>query len=152
MNAKSQACLIFVKSTKSEVPRVRDELQNGGYSVCQVMATREEVDSLKSGGDEISSPLRDCIEKADLCVFLVPEEGDDAETGGAAGFSGQLGKRIVGLIGGGRTVYPEGFALAGAMIRMGSKRLSSVIEGKNVWEGLDGSIIPEREIPHQKCQ
>lgn len=152
-NQKKNACVIYVASTKSELPRVQVELERNGYVVCTVLAAVDTVRKLRSDEGDVPEAIRRCIESSDLCVFLVPEdEVEDGGLHGAAGLASQLGKRIVGLVNGGRIVYPEAFEVAGAIIRMSSARLASVIQGEDTWEAADSSIIKDRPIRHQRCQ
>lgn len=153
MTSVKNACLIYVIATKHELPRVQGELEKNGYKICAVLAAAEDVRKLRTDSDGIPERIRKCIESADLCIFLVPEEEEqDGGIHGAVALAGQLGKRIIGLISGSRTIYPEGFDVAGAIIRASSPRLTSVIQGEDTWEAVDMTAIKDRIIDHQRCQ
>lgn len=153
MSNVKKACVIYVRATESELPRVNRELEQEGYTVNAVLATAQDLRSIRNDSNDISDALRQCIADADLCVFLIPEEEEnDGGIGGGAGFARQMGKRIVVLVGGARAVYPEGFDIADAIIRMASPRLTAVIQGEDTWESPDQTVIPDRPIHHQKCQ
>lgn len=153
METQKTACLIYVASLKQELPRVQESLEREGYKVVTLLVSLSVAQQIKENSGQVPAEVRACIEQADICVFLLPEETvEDVGLSGAAGLAGQLGKRIIGLVAGARTVYPEGFELAGAMIRLASPRLKSVLQGEDTWEAEDKSPIKERGIDHQRCQ
>lgn len=147
------ACVVYVQATKTEAPRIKAELEKNGYSVCSVLASLEAAKSAQRGAMDLPDALKRCVEQAQLCVFLVPEEQpDDQGISGAIGFAGQLGKRMIGLVAGSRTVYPPGFEMVGSALRLSSTRLSTCIQGNDIWESEDAKVVEERRIDHQKCQ
>lgn len=153
METQKTACVIYVASLESELPRIQEDLVRECYKVISLLVSLDVAQHIKENRGQIPPKVRECIEQADLCVFLLPEETtEDGGLNGVAGLAGQLGKRIVGLIAGARTVYPEGFELAGAMIRLASPRLKSVLQGEDTWETTDKSPIKKRDIDHQRCQ
>lgn len=153
MSNLKNACVVYVTATQKELPRVQMELEQDGYSVCAVRATADAIRQIRTDSNDIPEAIRKCIENSNLCVFLIPEEeDDDGDIHGAAGLAGQLGRRIVGLVSGSRIVYPKEFDLAGAIIRISSARLTSVIQGEDTWESADKAVIKDRPIDHQKCQ
>ncbi|MBX9403153.1 hypothetical protein K4L06_17730 [Lysobacter sp. BMK333-48F3] len=153
MSRQKKACVIYVNSNKDELPRVQEELEQNGYAVCSALASTEAARGLLHDESDVSETIRNCISNAELCIFLIPEELEqDGEIHGAASVAGQLGKRMVGLVGGARTVYPQEFDIAGAIIRISSARLANVIQGEDVWESADNAPIKDRVIDHQKCQ
>ncbi len=153
MSDQKNACVIYVVATENELPAVKAELEQNGYAVCAVLATTETARKLRTDDNGIPEAIKSCIKNSDLCVFLIPDEDEeDGGIHGAAGLANQLGKRIVGLVSGSRTTYPEGFDTAGAMIRISSPRLSSVLQGEDTWEAADKTAIEDRSIHHQKCQ
>lgn len=153
MSKKPRACLIYVRSTANQRPRVRQQLEEAGYTVCEVEATMQEAVSIQSGNNPSSSSVRKCIQDAEICVFLIPEtKEDDSAIPIGAGIASQLGKRIVGIVVGDRTIYPREFETAGAIIRLSSPRIASVIMGENVWENPDSSIVSDRKIKTILCQ
>ena len=150
---KKNACVVYVQATKAEVPRIKEELENNGYSVCSVLASLDVAKNAQSGATDLPDALKKCIEQAELCLFLVPEEqSDDQGISGAIGLSGQLGKRMIGLVGGSRTAYPPGFEMVGSALRLSSTRLPACIQGDDIWESEDAEVVKERRIDHQKCQ
>jgi hypothetical protein len=151
---KKHACLVYVTATEAGCDAARVRLEQSGYSVCEVKAELDVALAAQAGQAGLPIPLAECITGSDLCVFLLPEEDkDDCGLGGAAGLAGQLGKRMIGLVAGARTEYPESFeAGAGSMLRVGSDRLNDAIDGTEIWEGRDQSPVVDRPIKHIRCQ
>ncbi len=151
---KKRACLVYVAATEAGRDAIRARLEQSGYSVCEIKAEQDVALAAQSGQVDLPIALAECITGSDLCVFLLPEEEcDDCGLGGAAGLAVQLGRRIIGIVAGGRTEYPESFDTgAGSMLRIGSDRLDDAINGTDVWERQDRSPAVDRPIKHVRCQ
>ena len=153
MEMQKTACVIYVASTKVELDPVKQNLEREGYKVTPLLVSADVAQYIKDNDGQVPPKIRECIEQADLCIFLLPEEpAEDSGIQGAAGLAGEMGKRVVGLVDGYRAIYPTEFELAGSMIRLSSPRLKSVIQGENIWEEADKSPAKDRDIDHQRCQ
>lgn len=153
MEMQRTACVVYVASTKVELAPVKQNLESEGYKVTSLLVSADIAQYIKDNQGQVPPKIREYIEQADLCIFLLPEEpAEDSGMQGAAGLASQIGKRVVGLVAGSRTIYPTEFDLAGSMIRLSSPRLKSVIQGENIWEEADKSPAKERDINHQRCQ
>lgn len=148
-----KACVIYVAATQSDLAAVNERLNSEGFDVCCVLATEQVARSVQSGVDNLPTAVKDCVSNSELCVILLPErEADDEGIGHAAGFAAQMGRRIIGVVAGNREDYPGGFNAAASVIRVASDRLAAAIQGQNIWELPDGTVIPDRTIDHQRCQ
>jgi hypothetical protein len=155
MATKKKACLVYVKATEHNLEAVRFALLEAGYSICEVKAElKDAIAAKESQFEQVPKELKDCITESELCIFLLPEdEAEDGYLGGSASFAHKSEKRIIGVVAGARTVFPQPFEdAADSMIRAGSKRLSDVIAGKEIWENPDSSPVADRNIPRIKCQ
>lgn len=154
MAEQKRACIIFVDSTRSQVAHVRSALEANGYKVSETEVCPDEATAAQSGTGQISESLRICIEGADLCIFLVPEEAGAAEQlGGGVGAGKDAGKRVIGVLVGSGTAVPQVFDdLADCIVRVDSERLPDAINGEEVWEAPDGSTPPPRKPKRVKCQ
>lgn len=151
---EKRACIVYVAATAGERAAVRKELEGAGYVVCEVKAEIEEALAAKAGQDGLREELAACIGASELCVFLLPEDdAQDGEIGTAAGYADGLGKRLIGVVAGARTSYPDVMEdFAPSMIRVGSERLAEAIAGADIWEAADRSPIADRKIRHVRCQ
>lgn len=153
MDAK-RACLIYVTPTAAQRAGVREQLEQDGFTVCEVKADLEDAIAAQTGSEELPDPLKDCIAGSDVAVFLLPDEasGDGLLTG-AAGYADAAGKSIVCIVSGARTAYPEIFQdAADSMLRDGSGSLKEALSGGEIWEGADKAKITKRPMTHVKCQ
>ena len=154
MGDERRACLIYVTAMAGVRGAVRAELEADGYAVCEVKAELEAALAAQAGASDLPPDLTVCIAQADVCVFLLPEavEGDGL-LGAAAALSQRLGKRMVGVVAGGRDRYPAALDDgAQAVVRQGSSQLRAAVGGAEVWEGPGGSPVPDRIIRHVRCQ
>lgn len=153
MEMQKTACVIYVAVTKAELSPVKKSLESEGYKVTCLLVSADVAQYIKDNDGKVPPEIRENIEQADLCIFLLPEDpAEDSGMQGAVGLAGQMGKRVVGLVAGSRDIYPTEFELAGSMIRLSSPRLKSVIQGENIWEEADESPTKDRSIDHQRCQ
>lgn len=153
MVEERKACLIYVAATDQVRQKVRTELAEAGYRVCEVRASLPDALAAQAGTEVIPDALADCIEGSNICVFLLPEVSDDDEGIPAGiGLAGQLGKRIVGVVLGARSEYPSGIELAKGLVRSSSPNLKQVICGEDMWEDPSGAPIKDRQIKHVRCQ
>lgn len=151
---EKRACLVYVPTTAAMRGEVRQKLENSGYTVCEVEASLAEAVAVKAGDHTAAGPLADCISRSDLCIFLLPEEfAQDEGLAGAAGIADAAGKRIIGIVAGVRSAYPQIFdENAESMLRNGSLDLDIAIEGTPTWEAPDGTRAPDRKITRVRCQ
>jgi len=153
MNSRKLACIIYVAATEGQVPQVKAQLELEGYEACTVRCTLEIAKNAQNGNESIPRNIEDCITRSDLVMFLIPEdEAQDEGIGLAGSMATAIGKRIIGLISGDRSVYPDELRTADSIIPITSKRIAAVIQGENVWETTSCEPIPDRRIDHQKCQ
>lgn len=153
MEMQKTACVIYVASTSVELATVKQSLERESYKVRSLLVSADVAQYIRDNDGQVPPKVRECIEQADLCIFLLPEDpAEDSGLHGAAGLAGQMGKRVVGLVAGSRAIYPAEFELAGSMVRFSSPRLRSVIQGENIWEEADTSPAKDRDIDHQRCQ
>lgn len=154
MELNKRACLIYVSATAAMVSAARARLEGEGYRVCEVLA---DLDTARAAaaqdGSALPTALKDCIETADLCVFLLPESasGDGCMASGG-GLASELGKPFIGVVEGGRDVLPEPFEKdAAGIVRNCDESLSEAIRGDRSFRNQDGTAR-ERRIRHLKCQ
>ncbi len=154
MKNQKRACLVYVTATEGGRNAVKVRLEQRGYSVCEVRAEFDEALAAKAGKADLPIALAECIAGSDLCVFLLPEaEVDDCALDKASGLASQLAKRVIGVVAGIRTKYPESFDdSAQSMVRENSNRLDDAISGIEVWERPDRSPVADRTIKHVRCQ
>jgi hypothetical protein len=151
---EKRACLIYVTATENDRAAVREELEGAGYVVCEVKAELDEALAAKAGEDGLRDEITACVGASELCIFLLPEDdADDGVIGTAAGYADSLGKRLIGIVAGSRTSYPDVLEdFAPSMVRVGSDRLAQAIAGDDVWEAADRSPVADRPIKHVRCQ
>jgi hypothetical protein len=149
-----RACLIYVSATASSRVEVRAELEANGFDVCEVEAKLEDALAAQAANTNLPQQLVDCINSADLCVVLLPESAEaDALLGPAAALASEKSKRLIGVVAGSRSDYPEAIDDTGhALVREHSPRLKDAICGAEIWEGPDGAPVPDRKIKHVRCQ
>jgi hypothetical protein len=154
MADKKRACIVYVSATARLRATVRDKLEKEGYAVHEVKADLDDALAAQAGGVDLPPKLKDCIENSDLCVFLLPEaEENDGCIGAAADFASKLEKRLVGVVAGAREKFPASLDdHADAMVRDTSERIGEAINGKEVWEKPDRSLVTDRPIKHIRCQ
>lgn len=151
---EKRACLVYVPETEEQRDGVRQLLEAAGYAVCQVKAEIDDALAASVGQAELRQEIIDCMAPADLCIFLLPEDDNrDGQIGIAAGYADSLGKRLIGIVAGARTTYPDVLEdFAPSMVRVGSERLASAIAGEAVWETVSREVVSDRRITHVRCQ
>lgn len=149
-----RACLVYVAATASKREAVRRQLEESGYSICEVKADLEDAIAAQAGEDSLPDALRTCIESSEVAVFLLPEDSaSDGLMGQAAGAADSCGKPVIGVIEGSRSIYPEEFQdTAHSMIREGSTTLPAALAGEEIWEKADRTRIVERPFKTVRCQ
>jgi len=154
MEPTKRACLIYVSATARMVPAARARIEAEGYEVCEVLADLATATTAAAqDGSALPPALKDCIETADLCVFLLPEDavGDGCMASGG-GLASELGKPFIGVIEGDRDVLPEPFEKdAAGIVHDCDDALSKAIKGDRSFKNPDGTAR-ERSIRHLKCQ
>lgn len=154
MEQTKRACLIYVSATAGMVPAARARLEAEGYGVCEVLADLDTAAAAAAqDGSVLPSPLKDCIDTADLCVFLLPEDAaSDGLMVAGGGLASELGKPFIGVIDGGRDALPDPFEQDSAGIVYDcDESLSEAIKGDRSFRNPDGTVR-ERGIRHLKCQ
>lgn len=154
MEQTKRACLIYVSATTGMAPAARARLEADGYTVCEVLADLDTAAAAATqDGSVLPSPLKDCIDTADLCVFLLPEDaGGDGLMVSGGGMASELGKPFIGVVDGQRETLPEPFEMdAAGIVRDCDESLSKAIKGDRSFKNPDGTVR-ERGIRHLKCQ
>jgi|GEM_PF-6649822 len=154
MEPTKRACLVYVTATTGMVSAARARLEAEGYGVCEVLADLDTATAATAqDGSALPIALKDCIEAADLCVFLLPEDAaSDGCIGSGGGLVSELGKTFIGVAEGGRNVLPEPFEKdAAGIVHDCDEALSEAIRGDRSFKNPDGTAR-ERGIRHLKCQ
>lgn len=154
MEQAKRACLIYVSATAGTVPAARVRLEAEGYAVCEVLADLDTAAAAAAqDGSALPSPLKDCIETANLCIFLLPEDAaSDGLMVAGGGLASELGKPFIGVIEGGRDALPDPFEQdAAGIVHDCDESLSEAIKGDRSFRNPDGTVR-ERGIRHLKCQ
>lgn len=154
MEQTKRACLIYVSATARMVPAARARLEAEGYAVCEVIADLDTAAAAATqDGSVLPSPLKDCIDNADLCAFLLPEDAaSDGLMVAGGGLASELGKPFIGVIEGGRDALPDPFEQdAAGIVHDCDESLSKAIKGDRSFRNPDGTVR-ERGIRHLKCQ
>lgn len=152
--AAKKACVIYVEASSASLKATTTLLEERGYSVCKAKADTQTTEAAQEGSVDLPQEIRDCMEGADLCVFLLPEqENGDGNLGTAASMAALGEIRCLGVVSGKRQEYPEALEdHASAMVREHSDRLAEAIDGREIWELPDKTLVPDRLIKHIICQ
>lgn len=146
-----KACVVFTVGLESEVPSVADQLANQGFAVCSASADQEIVEAAQKGSTSLPDEVKNCIDNAAICVFLVPQK--DAEpVVAAAGYAGRSGKKIVAVCEDPSTLPQVFDDLASSVVHVDNPRLADAIQGNTVWDGPTGPDGAKRSISRVKCQ
>ncbi|WP_459207496.1 hypothetical protein ACSMEV_04960 [Pseudomonas sp. MLB6B] len=149
--SNAKACVVFTTGLENEASQIFSQLTAEGFKVCTAGADQEIVEAAQSGGASLPEAVKNCIDSAAICVFLIPKEDHDGLTA-AAGYAGGSGKAIVAVVED-INFIPQIFDdLASSIVCVGSPQLADVIKGKPVWESPNGSADGKRVIPRIKCQ
>lgn len=147
-----KACVVCAASMQSHLPVIQKQLQDDGFTSCIVITTISVAVAARDGESDVPKEILDCINGADLCIFLIPEDCS-SEPGvlGGAGVAVSAGKRILVVREGAKlpSVFEEH---ASAVLAVRSTHLASAIRGQSIWEGPDGAPMPPRKIDRIKCQ
>lgn len=151
---EKRACLVYVAATAQMRAATRREMEDAGYTVCEVEVALPVAIAAQTDENPLPQPLADCIDNSELCVFLIPDTTEqDAGVGRAAEAADAGNKRIIGVVMGLRAEYPLVFdENAESMVRSESPRIGAAINGTPTWEHPNGSRLPEREIVRVRCQ
>lgn len=149
-----KACLIYIKATENSVQSATEKLEAEGFDVCAEIAEIKDAEVLKTGGSEIPEKLKECIEGADVCVILFPEdESLDGSFAGIPGACSDSGSRVVGVSCGTRANTPQDIDdLADSYVHSDSPKFPDAVNGEDCWENPDRSPAPARRIDRVKCQ
>lgn len=149
-----KACLIYVTVTTGLKAGARARLEAEYYDVCEVLADLDDAVSAEAGEPVLSADLKACIDTADLCVFLLPEDAaGDGSIGAGSGYASELGKPFIAVVGGERTTLPEPFdADAAGIVHDAEEGLTDAIRGDTSFNKPDGSKGSPRKTDHVKCQ
>lgn len=149
MSKSKNACVIFVARLEDKAAFVAARLESEGFDVCLHEASEEDARAAKGGGT-INADIAKCLDGADVCVFLIDEEGQFSGLGWAAVGSGA---RVVGvLIGANAKASADIDEIGSAVLPIDSGNLGKALAGEDVWEGTDGKPVKPRDLRRQKCQ
>jgi hypothetical protein len=152
--ATKRACLIYVSATAGMVSPARARLEAEGYAVCEVLA---DIDTATAASvndiDALPSAVRECVETADLCVFLLPQDvANDGGIPAGGSLASTLGKPFIGIVQGEREAAPDPFEQdAAGIVHDCDETLAKAIRGDRSFRNPDGTVR-ERSIRHLKCQ
>lgn len=146
------ACVVYLSSYQGSVDAVEDHLQALGYEVHTFEVTEERAQAVRAG-DSSSLPdeLRQCLEKADLCVLLL---GEDAERLGAIGGLGSdMGCQVV-TVGGDPEKLPSELddVIDGHVPDTEQPTVDEIFEGTPERIKPDGEPAEVRKAKRVKCQ
>lgn len=149
MNKSKKACVIFVARLEEKAAFVAARLESDGFDVCLHEASEEDARAAKGGG-AVSAGIAKCLDGADVCVFLIDEEGQFSGLGWAAVWSGA---RVVGvLVGENAKASADIDEIGSAVLPIESGNLGKALTGEDIWEGADGQPVKPRNPRRQKCQ
>ncbi len=151
---RKKACLIYVTATLKLRESARARLEKEGYDVCETLADIDEATTVKLGDAPVSDNLKACIDDADICVFLLPEDvGADGCMGSGAGYASEIGKPFIAVVEGEREALPPSFDDdAAGVVRDCDEGLTGAINGDPSFKKPDGTNVPPRKTDHVKCQ
>lgn len=154
MSTIKHACLIYVSATTNKVPAARVRLEAEGYRVCEVLADLDVA--IASQAQQIGSlppALKNCIDGADLCVFLLPEDTIyDGCMGAGGSLASELGRPFIAVVDGVRETLPNAFEYdAAGIVRDCDEGLGNALKGDSSFRNSTGTV-GSRKIRHQKCQ
>lgn len=149
-----RACLVYVTATSGARASARSRLEAEGFEVCEVLADVDAALAAKAGREDLPPELKACIDGAELCVFLLPEDGaSDGYLGAGGGYASEIGKPFVAAVVGARETLPAVFdADAAAIVHDCDSRLADAIKGDSSFKKPDGTKTDDRSIRHIKCQ
>ncbi|MFC5343566.1 hypothetical protein ACETK8_10040 [Brevundimonas staleyi] len=152
MSDHRKACIIYVPATAGSVAKVRAEMEEGGFSVCEADAAEAAEGLLPQG--ELPQALVDCMDGTELCIFLLPAVPvDDGLIDACAAVAGGADIRMIGAYAGARDAFPEALdEQAESIVRVDGPNLAEAISGSPIWEKPDGQRAPDREISRVRCQ
>lgn len=149
-----KACLVYVASTAALIAEARARLEAEGYDVSEILANLDDVIAAEVGEPVLPESLKDCVNGADLCVFLLPEDAaDDGCLGAGGSYASELGIPFIAVMVGGRDTLPPSFdADAAGVVRDCGNGLVNAIQGDPSFKNPDGSPASPRKTDHIKCQ
>lgn len=146
-----KACLVFTFGLEKEVPPITAQLTEEGFNVCTASADQEVVEAAQAGSRSVPEAVRSCIENAQICVFLIPNQ-ESVDVINAAGYACSQGNRIIAVV---ENIHalPQIFDdIAFSVVCIGSPGVADAFKGRKVWETPNGSADGKREIQRIKCQ
>lgn len=149
--SNAKACVVFTTGLEAEVPKISAQLAEEGFKVCTAGADQDIVEAAQSGSLSLPEAVKNCIDSAVICVFLVPKEHSENLLA-AAGYASCSGKTIVAVVEDTESCPQIFDDLASSIVCVGSPQLTDAIKGKPVWESPNGSSDGKRVIPRIKCQ
>ena len=154
MTTTKKGCLVYVTATAGLRAGARARLEAEGYKVCEVLADLDDAIAAEAGEPFLSADLKACIDAADLCVFLLPEDAaGDGCMGAGGNYASELGKPFIAAVEGAREVLPQAFdADAAGVVHGLDEELTDAIRGNSSFKKPDGSNAPLRKTDHIKCQ
>lgn len=154
MAEAKRACLVYTAATAGERDAVRKRLEDQGYDVCEVEAQLADAVAAQAGEADLPSELRACIDGAEVCIFLIPEDASAmGDLGGGIGAGNASGKRVVAVLVGQPQNLPQKVDdLADAVVRVDSDNLIPAVEGEKVWEAPGKEGGEPRKTKRVKCQ
>lgn len=154
MPTSKHACLIYVSVTESLRAVAREKLTSEGFEVCEVLADLDDAKAAQAAEGTLPTDLRKCIDKANVCVFLLPEDANnDGCIGPGGGLASELGKPFIAVVEGGREILPQVFdADAAGVVHDCEDEFIDAIRGDQTFKNPDGSNSDDRKITHIRCQ
>lgn len=154
MAISKRACLVYVTATSGARASARSRLEAEGFAVCEVLADVDAALAAEAGIEDLPPDLEACIDGAELCVFLFPEDGtSDGCLGAGGGYASEIGKPFVAVMDGARETLPAVFdADAAAIVHDCDSGLADAIRGDTSFKKPDGTKTDDRSINHVKCQ
>ncbi len=146
------ACVVYLSSYQGSVDAVEDHLQELGYAVVSFEIAKERAEAVRAGDlSSLPDELRECLQKADLCVLLL---GDDAEPLGAIGGLGSdMGCQVV-TVGGDPENLPSELddVIDGHVPDTDQPIVDKIFEGTPERIRPDGEPAEARKAKRVKCQ
>lgn len=154
MAMSKRACLVYVTATAGARASARTRLEAEGFEVCEVLADIDAALAADAGEVDLPPDLKACIDGAELCVFLLPEdEASDGCLGAGGGYASEIGKPFVAVIDGARETFPDVFdADSAGIVHDCNEGLADAIKGDPSFKSPDGTKVDDRSINHVKCQ
>lgn len=151
--AEKIACVIYTKNHEPELADVVKQLENRGFQV-ECHEVTSDVAAAYSKGDSQSLPdaVRECLERAEVCVLLFDEDFDEVFAG-IGGLASDCGCRVVS-VGGSPEDLPTDLddIIDGHVPSAQSPDFPEIVDGKPDRVLPDGGSAGPRKPDRVKCQ